>query len=127
MYTFKKEERLCNKKLIETLFHNGSSFLCYPFKVSWLVDDGPGQFPAKIVLSVPKRRFKRAVDRNLIKRLTREAYRLNKQKLLYDQLTLSKKKIVFSLAYIGKELPDNDLIGKKMARLLKQLSDEIAK
>jgi ribonuclease P protein component len=67
MYTFKKEERLCNKKLIDGLFHNGSSFLCYPYKASWVLADGGQQFPVQIVFSVAKKRYKRAVDRNLVK------------------------------------------------------------
>src|ERR1700761_6552929 len=100
MYTFTKEERLCNKKLIDTLFHNGSSFLCYPFKVSWLEADFAGTFPVQIVFAVPKRRFKRAVDRNLIKRHMREAYRLNKQQYLYGPLNIHGKKIIILLGYI---------------------------
>jgi len=127
MYTFKKEERLCNKRLIDELFHNGSSFLCYPFKISWLFKDFEGPFPAQVVFSVPKRRFGNAVDRNLIKRRTREAYRLHKQEHLYNLLATSGKKIVLSLGYIGKEIAPYDLAEKKMLKLLKQLSAEISK
>jgi ribonuclease P protein component len=127
MYTFTKEERLCNKKLIDGLFHNSSSFLCYPFKASWQFIDVPQQFPVQVLLSVSKRRFKRAVDRNVIKRRMREAYRLNKQQLLYDKLTVADKKIVLSLGYIGKEIAPYDFIEKKMLKLLAQLCTEIAK
>ena len=127
MYTFKKEERLCNKRLIDGLFHNGSSFLCYPYKVSWMLSTETGAFPAQVVFSVSKKRFKRAVDRNLVKRLTREAYRLHKQTLLYDQLNASGKQIVLSLGYIGKEIGAFDFTEKKMVKLLKQLSAEIVK
>jgi ribonuclease P protein component len=127
MYTFKKEERLCNKKLIDGLFHNGSSFLCYPFKASWMFVEGPQQFPVQILFSVSKKRFKRAVDRNLIKRRMREAYRLHKQQHLYDTLSIAGKKIVFSLGYIGKEITPFDFAEKKMLKLLTQLCTEIAK
>ena len=75
MYTFKKEERLCNKRLIDGLYHNGSSFLCYPFKATWCLSDLPAPFPAQVLFAVSKKRFKRAVDRNRVKRLMREAYR----------------------------------------------------
>ena len=126
MYTFKKEERLCNKKLIEGLYHSGSSFLCYPFKASWQLVDAPQKFPVQILFSVSKKRFKRAVDRNLIKRRTREAYRLNKQQYLYDVISTDKK-IVLSLAYVGKEIAASDFIEKKMLKLLTQLVSEIAK
>jgi ribonuclease P protein component len=127
MYTFKKEERLCNKKLIDGLFHNGSSFLCYPFKASWMLADATQQFPAQILFSVSKKRFKRAVDRNLIKRRMREAYRLHKQQHLYELLNTSEKKIVLSLGYIGKEIVPYDFTEKKMLKLLTQLRTEIAK
>jgi ribonuclease P protein component len=127
MYTFKKEERLCNKKLIDKLYHNGSSFLCYPFKVSWLLTDKDQKFPAQIVFSVPKKRFKKAVDRNLIKRYMREAYRLNKQEYLYELLDNTDKKIALSLGYVAKEISPYDFTVKKMLKLLKQLSAEIMK
>ena len=126
MYTLKKEERLCNKKLIDELFHNGSSFLCYPFKASWIFADATQPFPVQVLFAVSKKRFKRAVDRNRIKRISREAYRLNKQAHLYDQLNGSGKKILISLAYIGKELPEYDFAEKKMLKLLKQLCAEVA-
>ncbi len=127
MYTFTKEERLCNKKLIDGLFHSGSSFLCYPFKASWMIAGAEQQFPVQILFSVSKKRFKHAVDRNLIKRRMREAYRLNKQRYLYDTLNSQGKKIVLSLGYIGKEIAPYDFTEKKMLKLLAQLSAEIAK
>jgi len=128
MYTFKKEERLCNKKLIDELFHKGSSFLCYPFKASWLlVDDAVQTVPAQLLISVSKRRYKHAVDRNLVKRRLREAYRLNKQQHLYELLAGANKKIIISIGYIGKQIESYELFEKKMLKLLKQLSEELAK
>jgi len=124
MYTFKKEERLCNKKLIDELFHNGSSFLCYPFKAQWLVVSEPAA-PVQILISVSKKRYKRAVDRNLVKRRVREAYRLCKQQYLYDVLITAQKNIIFSIGYIGKEIEPYALMEKKMLKLLKQLSEAI--
>jgi len=126
MYTLTKEERLCNKKLIDGLFHNGSSFLCYPFKVSWVLN-ADQQVCAQILFSVSKRRFKKAVDRNLIKRRMREAYRLNKQQQLYAMLNDADKRIVFSLNYIGKRIEPYELIEKKMQKLLIQLNEAIGK
>ena len=125
MYTFKKEERLCNKKLIDELYHSGSSFLCYPFKVSWLFAADPQPFHAQILFSVSKKRFKKEVDRNLINRRIREAYRLNKQQQLYDVLIGIDKNIVFSVGYIGKEILTYDTIEKKMQKLLTQLCEQV--
>lgn len=121
MYTFKKEERLCNKRLIDGLFHNGSSFLCYPFKVSWCIAPPHQDVPVQVVLAVSKRRYKRAVDRNLIKRRMREAYRLLKQHCLYNQLVAADKTIVLSIGFIGKEISDYSLMEKKMQKTLLQL------
>jgi ribonuclease P protein component len=127
MYTFKKEERLCNKKLIEGLFHNGSSFLCYPYKASWMFTDGEQQSPVQIVFSVAKKRYKRALDRNLVKRRMREAYRLNKQAQLYDVLNSAGKTLVLSISYIGKEISPYEFFEKKMLKLLIQLAGEASK
>ncbi len=76
--TLKKEERLNEKKLIERLFKEGKSFFQFPFKVVYLPLDVSDVYPAKVLISVSKRNFKRAVDRNHIKRQVREAYRKNK-------------------------------------------------
>ena len=127
MYTFKKEERLCNKKLIDGLYHSGSSFLCYPFKVSWLLVAHSEPVCTQVLFSVGKKRFKKAVDRNLVKRRMREAYRLSKQQLLYDVLAATDKKIVFSVGYIGNDIVSYDTIEKKMQKLLIQLAEQVTK
>jgi ribonuclease P protein component len=127
IYTFTKEERLCNKKLIDQLFHNGSSFLCYPFKVSWLIATDPQLFPAQVLFSVSKKRYKKAVDRNQIRRRIREAYRMHKQEYLYSLLSDADKNIVFSIGFVGKNIAPYDFIEKKILKLLTQLSEEIAK
>ncbi|WDF54157.1 ribonuclease P protein component [Mucilaginibacter sp. KACC 22063] len=124
MYTFKKEERLCNKGLLEQLFHKGSSFLCYPFRASWLLapDDLPAQ--VQVVFPVARKRYKHAVQRNLIRRRMREAYRLHKQQHLYDQLNQANIKLVLSLNYIGKEILPYQQMEKKMLKLFSQLCEQ---
>ena len=126
MYTFKKEERLCNKKLIDELYHNGSSFLCYPYKVSWSITDN-GIPPARVVFAVAKKRFKTAVDRNLLKRRMREAYRLHKQQFLYQQLISSNKKLLLAVSYIGTDITDYAFMERKMLKLFVQLGELLDK
>lgn len=126
MYTFKKEERLCNKAIIDGLFRSGSSFLCYPYKVSWAFTDR-FSVPAQVVFAAPKKRFKHAVDRNLIKRRMREAYRLHKQQQLYDQLTAMDKHLALSLVYVGTEVLDYVTIEKKMLKMFGLLTQQLSK
>lgn len=77
-YSLKKKERLSKETSIKSLFENGSSFHFYPFKVLYLPLPDAGSTTNQVLFSVSKRQFKRAVDRNTIKRRLREAYRLNK-------------------------------------------------
>ena len=78
-HTFKKSERLNSKKLIQELFTKGSSFYLYPFFIRFT--PATDQKEHAILITVSKKKFKRAVDRNLIKRRVREVYRLNKHKI----------------------------------------------
>jgi ribonuclease P protein component len=127
MYTFKKEERLCSKKLLEELFHNGSSFLLYPFRISWLKSFLSPDTPVQVVIHVSKRKFKRATDRNLLKRRIREAYRLHKGELLYSFLKEQNLQILLSINYIGKEISEYTLIEKKLISVLEKLKSSYDK
>lgn len=80
MFRFGKEERLCSKKHIQELFKSGSSFYSFPYKVFFLPQEEANRLH-QVLISVPTRNFKKAVQRNLLKRRIREAYRLNKPKL----------------------------------------------
>src|SRR5690554_5038098 len=123
---FKKEERLCNKRLINVLYESGSSFILYPYKVVFHPANELA-FPAQVLIAVPKRRFKRAVDRNLLKRRIREVYRVNKQNLLYEFLNQQQVKVLFSIQYIGKEIHDFSFIELKLKEVLFKLQNEYAK
>jgi len=127
MNTFNKEERLCSRKLLDLLFKDGSSFLLYPFRVSYMVVDVPHSFPAQVVINVSKKRFKKATDRNLIKRRSREAYRLLKGGLLYPHLSSLPGLMIFSLQFIGKKKYEFDFMEKKMALALKKLQESLVK
>jgi ribonuclease P protein component len=103
--TFRKQERLCNRKLIETLFRQGHFVFEYPFKVFYLILNDEQKFsgknPAQILITVPKRQFKKAVLRNYIRRLIKEGYRKNKS-LLYDFLEAKKIRLVAALVYVAR-------------------------
>ena len=121
MYSFKKEERLCNVKLIEKLFTEGSSFLVYPFRIVWLSEVNASSYPVQVLISVPKKRFKRAVDRNLIKRRIREVYRLNKLEHLFPLLLNQSGGLILGITYIGKEVGEYAFLEKKFKDVLVKL------
>lgn len=125
MYTFRKEERLCSRKHLDLLFKNGSSFLLYPFRISYLFVDQPADVQAQVVINVPKKRYKRAVDRNLLKRRIREAYRLNKQDKLYMPLPTDRGLLLISIQFVGKEKYDFTFIEKKLIATFKRFQNLI--
>ncbi|MDR0815146.1 MAG: ribonuclease P protein component [Bacteroidales bacterium] len=77
-HTLCKEERLCGKRSITELFASGKSYFQAPYKLVWTAVNDPYPYPSRFAVTVPKRLFKHAVNRNLLKRRTREAFRLNK-------------------------------------------------
>lgn len=104
-YTFTQAERLCNRPTIDKLFGIRKMLFAYPFKVSFLVeenDKAQDEAPCQALFSVPKRNFKRAVHRNLLRRRCREAFRLNNHDF-YNQLNADGKRISVLFIYIEKE------------------------
>jgi ribonuclease P protein component len=126
-FTFSKDEKLCSRKLIGEMFLSGNSFLCYPVKVIWINStDIASSFPAQVAFSVPKRNFKRANDRNLIKRLMRETYRYRKRGL-YQFLELRSQKIGLMMVYIGKEKSGFRQIELAITKVISRLELELIK
>lgn len=127
-YTFSKEEHLCRKKLITELFGQGSSFGVYPLRLVWLPLPEPTTEPPQVLVSVSKRTFKRAVDRNYLKRLVREAYRLNKHRL--TEHAGGHRVGQLAIIYTGKEKKPFTVVQNKLisglARLLHNAAPENA-
>ncbi|MDY0780402.1 ribonuclease P protein component [Tenacibaculum sp. IB213877] len=122
-FTLGKEERLKSRKLIGRLYTEGKTVKVFPLRMVYLQTEHTSDFPAQVGVSVPKRNFKRAVDRNRIKRLLREAYR--KQKFtVYDSVN---KPYVFMISYLAKEEWKYADIEKKMSKLLSLFVEEILK
>ena len=113
------------KKIIEKVFAGGSrSFSIFPLRIVWLpVEELDSQ--ASILVSVSKRRFKRAVKRNRVKRQIREAYRLNKQPLL-DTLSTVNCRLAIAFIYLADELIDSSVIESKIKIALARISEKIA-
>jgi ribonuclease P protein component len=123
-FTFHKEERLCSQKIIGELFTSGESFLSYPLKVVFLKSDSPESYPAQAAFTVSKRNFKHAVQRNLLKRRMREAYRLNKTNF-YQELASQKLQIAIMFVFIGKDVVEYPAIEKGMKSALKKVLTKV--
>ena len=180
-FTFKKEERLCSRQLIDRLYAEGHRLMAFPYSVQWMtlesgerktesgewrVESGeplrnsetqklshpatqplrnpatqPPSHPAtqplshpetqplrnpatQVMIVAPKRKFHHAVDRNRVRRLTRECYRLRKH-ALYDFLQQHGLTLVFSMVYIHNEIMSYDQLGHKMDKLLAALQKDI--
>jgi ribonuclease P protein component len=102
-YTFGKNERLVNRKHISCLFNSGYSFNINLLKVHYKVTRYAGQPEIKIIVALPKRRFKRAVDRNRIRRLIKESYRLNKS-ILTDKFAGLPIMLHIGFTYTGENI-----------------------
>ena len=117
-YFLKKEDKLKSRKVIDMIFTKGKSFSNFPFKIIWLPANEQNALQTGV--GVSSRNFKRAVDRNRIKRLMREAYRLQKNEL-QQQLQLQNKSLSVFILYTGKELPAYELVFEKFTSILNRL------
>lgn len=125
--TFPRREKLKHRKSIQYLFEKGSSFSAFPIRLIYLVQPAmPQEDVAKFSVSVSKRNFSKAVDRNQIKRKVREAYRLHKRPLLSF---CSDKKLSLHMMWIftGKEKIEYKRIESQVALLIRRLIDRISK
>ena len=125
--TFHKQERIVSRKQIETLFSGGTSqsLSAFPLRVVFMTQAlSPGEAPVQILISVPKKHFKHAVDRNRVRRLTRECWRKRKEPF-YDNLRERDCSIVLSLVYIHNEIMPYAQLEHKMDKLLTALQQDI--
>jgi ribonuclease P protein component len=124
--TFSKSERLASRKTIEKIIAEGNSFSQYPFRLSWIKTELTSASPAQVAMVVSKRNFKRAVDRNRIKRLMREVYRKNKSGF-YQTLTNKNMQCALLLMYTGKVIPDIAEVEKKLNLTLQRFEEAIGR
>lgn len=122
-YTLSKEERLSWKRYIDLLFAKGQSFVAFPLRVVYLPMEEESLVPVSILISVPKKRFRRAVKRNLIKRQIREAYRVRKYDLI-DPLVKKNKRMLVAFLYLDKEIRSFVEMEKAMTKALTVLGSK---
>jgi len=123
MSGFRKSERLNGKKCVSALFDKGHVIHGDIFRTIWLFGNMPGDFPARIAVSIPKRLIKKAVIRNILKRRIKEIYRNNKQEF-YDQLSVLGINIDFVIIFQDDKLHKSSDIEPEIILTLKRLVKE---
>lgn len=123
-YRLTQPERLCGKTRIDALFSSGDSFIVYPYRVVYRLSPHKENIAASILVSVPKRNFKRAVKRNLIRRRIKEAYRKNKH-ILTEGGQIQETPLDIAILYIDKEVNEYQLLEKKLKILLQKLKEKV--
>jgi ribonuclease P protein component len=124
--TFHKSERLCSKTLIGKLFDDGHSLQVFPFKLRWIFVPAESEASVQVMFSVPKSGFRKAHDRNLVRRRIREAYRKNKS-IFYPAIEKSDRRIALSISYYAKEILSYPEITGKIILILQRLNVELEK
>jgi ribonuclease P protein component len=122
--TLGRSERLKGEKTIGLLFETGRSLSVHPIRLIYQINPSPENFPVKIGFAVPKKIFKRAVDRNLLKRRMREAYRLNKH-LIIKETEDNFPCLEIMLIYQGQKIEDFNKICNSIKDLLQKLAQKI--
>lgn len=122
---FDKSYKLCSHKIIEAIFKDRKNLKSYPFYINYLETQLPSDKSIQFVISVPKRRFKRAVDRNRIKRLMKEAIRKTKWPL-ENYLNENKRQIAIFIVYMPQEELKFDVILEKMEQILSKFKKQIS-
>lgn len=125
-FTFQKEERLNSKIIIEELFSEGRAFVKYPLRCSYITLTEQQGAEAQVLISIPKKRFKRANKRNLLKRKVREAYRLNKLPLM-KYLKEKQLQIAIAFVYLPTEVMSYQDIEKGLKKCLDQIIQQLSK
>ena len=123
--TFKKSERLCSRILMDHLFQGDNrTASSYPIRAVFLPVEEAVHKGVSILISVPKKRFHDAVDRNRVKRQIREAYRKNKHALV-EQVAQSGKGLLVAFIYVSAEIEKTEYVEKRVVRLLDKIGVEL--
>ncbi|NPD91054.1 ribonuclease P protein component [Xylanibacter muris] len=127
--TFCKKERIVSRKLIETLFQGGCSRskVAFPLRIVYMEKERKeGDEPVQVLVSVSKRHFKKAVDRNRVKRQVREAYRRNKYALVDTVKRIEGLSLPVVFIWLSDSIVDSRLINDRMEVLLRGVSEKLA-
>lgn len=129
MNTFPKREHLCSQKLLDELFSNGHRAMVFPYSIHWMLlpaDALPDNVRAQVLIATSKRKFRHAVDRNRVKRLMRECYRLHKAPI-FQQLEQHNCSLILGVNYIHNEIFDYHRLYRKFDKVATTLIEDIGR
>jgi ribonuclease P protein component len=123
-FSYNRFEKLKSRKQIELLFAKGKSISAFPVKVFYLPVDHTPVHPVQVGVGVSARNFKKAVDRNTIKRRMREAYRLHKLPL-HEHLVAQQKSVAVFILWIDKQMPTTAALQELMPAVIEKLIKQL--
>ncbi len=120
-----KYEKLCSRTMVNNIFQSGKSAICYPLRAAFSIVEQEAT-PAQFLITVPKKKIRKAVNRVLLRRRIREAYRLNRN-LFIPELQKQKRSIKVAFIYLSDDIADYATINSKMQALMKKITDIVEK
>ena len=124
-YKLHKEEKLCSRTAINNLFDEGKALVAFPVRAAYRLRPS-GQQPVRFLISIPKKRIHKAVERVLLRRRTRESYRLNRNQLLVPALQQADCGVDIAFVYLDKTPAPYQVIDEKMISLLERIAKAAA-
>lgn len=123
-YKLNKSEKLTSRTAIERLFDEGKSLMAFPLRAAYRLRQ-PGDAPVQFLISIPKKRIRKAVTRVLLRRRTREAYRLNRHELLTNILDERGIGVDIAFVYLDSTAAPYEVINEKMIHLLSRIAQAV--
>ena len=123
-YKLNKDEKLCSRTAVNRLFEEGHSLMAFPLRAAYRLRPR-GDHPVQFLISIPKKRIRRAVHRVTLRRRVREAYRLTRRELLFGSLEQAGCGVDIAFVYLDKAPAPYDVIHEKMTTLLTRISQVV--
>ena len=124
-YKLNKDEKLCSRTAVNSLFDQGKSLMAFPLRAAYRIRP-QGDHPVQFLISIPKKRIRKAVGRVLLRRRTREAYRLNRRSLLFPALLQHDCGVDIAFVYLDSNIAPYNVINEKMTLLLNRIARAVS-
>ncbi len=120
-----KSEKLCSRSAVAQLFDEGKGLMAFPLRAMVRARPYDDRQPAQMLITIPKKRIRHAVDRVKLRRRVREAFRIHRTQLLYPNLRTARTSVDIAFIYVANDVMDYQVIERKMKHLLMKITDTI--